>query len=172
MVSFKTFLIPVLFFLLVPLVNGYCNETTIYSYKNFTELDNTTRLTNTTITKQCTEEYNNFSLYGILITFLFLITLSVYALVKSEKIVFKTVSTLVISLLLMTVLRFLSWFVTITNPLQTGLINVLDHFYMFTVWGFRLTLLASAFILLIITLNALKDHKKKRRNNWENWGNE
>jgi len=110
--------------------------------------------------------------FSIILVFMFFIILTVWGLIRSEKMWIKTVLTLGLSILIMSVTRFLSWFVSINHPGETELINTLDHFYMFGVWGFRFVMIGACFILLIMILNALKNSGKNKKDNWDDWGAE
>lgn len=149
-------------------VVGACNQTHVVTHSN-QSLTNSDY--NITVTETCTEEYNNTSFFGILITLLFFVAAIIVALFVSKAVWVKTVCTVGLSIMIMSITRFLSWFVSITNPAETELINTLDHFYMFGVWGFRLVTIAAMFVLLIIIINSIRDRPKKQwEDSWSNWG--
>jgi hypothetical protein len=118
------------------------------------------------------EGEDNMIFVAIMGMFMFFIALVIIALFKANKIWLKTCLSLGLSILIMSLIRFSSWFVSISYAEETELINTLDHFYMFGVWGFRIVLIASIFILLIIILNSFKRFGKKNKDNWHNWGAE
>lgn len=140
-------------------VSAYCNESI-----NFTDSQNYT------ITKECTEDYNNFSFLLIGIAFLFGIGLCLWLFFRAEKMPMKVIIALTGSLILMSLMRFLSWFVSITNPAETELVNTMDHYYMFGVWGFRFILIAAAFYVLILTLHLMSDKVKPKDIDWDMFG--
>jgi len=146
-------------------VIGYCNETITHTNQSLASSDYT-------ITKTCTEEYNNNSFYIIILVFLFFTGLVGVALFKAEATWVKTVCVMGLSILLMSLTRFMSWFVSITNPAEVELINTLDHYFMFAVWGFRIVTIAAMFVLLIIIINSIRDNKSKKKDNWDSWGKE
>jgi len=118
------------------------------------------------------EGFNNYSFLFAGLMFLFLISISLLMLWNAETAWFKTVMALATSILVMSAVRFSGWFIEITNPSQVELIDTMAHFFQWSVWGFRLTLIAAVFILLIIVLNIMfKTDKSKgfKREGWENW---
>lgn len=81
-------------------------------------------------------------------------------IIRTQALWLKTCLSLALSIMIMSLVRFIAWFVEIITPNQIELIDTLYKFYMFSVWGFRMTMIASIFILLIIVLNAMKPTKK------------
>lgn len=116
-------------------------------------------------------EDNMLIYFGILLVFIFFIGLVVMALYYANPIWLKTCIAMGLSILVMSLTRFMSWFVSINHPSELELINTLDHFYMFAVWGFRVVTIAAVFILLIIIVNSIRDYKREKwRDSWTEWG--
>lgn len=108
------------------------------------------------------EEDSQMIYFGILLTFIFFIGIVSLLTYIAKKIWLKTSLAILLSILVMSLTRFLSWFVSINHPGEVELINTLDHFYMFTIWGFRFALIAGGFILLMIILQGIKSVGKRK----------
>lgn len=168
----KKFWLWVIIFLLVciisPAVQGYCNETQVVTVAN-TSL--TSSDYNVSVTRTCTEEYDNFSFLIVAIIFMFITALVVVSLIISKKMWLKVVLSLALALCLTTLVRFSSWFLSITNPLEVNLISALDHFYAMGVRSFYFLLAGGCLFLVVVALNAMKNHKRKKKaKEWHDWG--
>lgn len=164
----------IIVFLLVCLVSqsalAYCNETQVYSYTNIS-LDNSTQIANISITKTCTEEYNNQSFLITAIIFMFITSLVVVGLIISNKIWLKVVLAVALSICLTTLTRFASWFMSITNPAETNLISTLDFFYSLGVRSMYFLIAGACIFLVVMAINVARDKpRKKKEQEWHDWG--
>ena len=117
------------------------------------------------------EDYSNFSFAIVAIIFLFVTILVVVGLFKSEAIWLKVILTVALSLMLTTILRFTSWFISITNPAETALIGTLDFFYSIGVRAMYFLVAGACIFLVVFIINGIRDMPRKRRkNDWESWG--
>lgn len=146
-----------------------CNETRVIIYANESLKD----YNETIIIENCQPEYNNFSFFGVLMVFMFFIAIVSVAIFNAKKVWIKTCLVLLGTILTMSLTRFAGWFVEITNPQETILITTLQNFFAWSVWALYFVIFACIGVLLILALNALVNHKKKRwKDSWEDWGNE
>jgi glucan phosphoethanolaminetransferase (alkaline phosphatase superfamily) len=158
----------ILFFL--PLVSAYCNETVYYQYANVT-LDNSTQVNSSTTIRECSPEYNNFSFLIAAIVFLFITALVVVSLIISKKIWLKVCLTVALAICLTSLLRFSSWFISITNPAEVSLIDTLDFFYSLGVRAMYFLIAGSMLFLVVYIINSIRDRPRKReKEDWANWG--
>ncbi len=162
-------IVALLIVLCASFTNAYCNETRVVTTLNSTAPSSDY---NVTITKDCTEEYNNPSFFMIGLVFIFFTILVTICLFFVKKVWLKAGLAIALSILVTSLLRFSSWFVTITNPLQINLIDTLDHFYSWGVWGVYATVLFAMIVLLVVIINTLRNKNSERGDGWENWGSE
>lgn len=150
---------------------GYCNETRTITHTNqsLASSDYTS-----SITKTCTEEYNNFSFITPIIVLLFLATLCIIGLFTTEQIWVKVVLVDAMAIIITGLFRFCSWFINITNPGESGLISTLDMFYAWGVRSLYLLIFCSILFLVVFILNLFWDMSKNKRQKkdqeWDRWG--
>lgn len=113
---------------------------------------------------------NNVSFIIIAGAFLFFIVLVVVGFVKADAMWLKSGMAVVIAILVMSLTRFMAWFVEIITPNQTPLIDTLHRFYAFGVWGVRITITFMMFVVLITILNSIRMNNKRKKDNWDSWG--
>ena len=78
-----------------------------------------------------------------------------------------------ITIMITTLTRFTAWFIEITNPAETNLISTLQYFYVFSIWGMRISILFAVFFLIVVIFNIFKGMGRKRwKDSWDNWGKE
>jgi len=107
------------------------------------------------------------------IFYLFITSLVTFVLYKTKKMWLKVVFANALALMLVTLLRFSSWFISITHPEQLNLINTLDIFYGFGVRAMYFIVAGSCLFLVVLIINMIKISKSKRRkDSWDNWGDE
>lgn len=108
---------------------------------------------------------SNSAYIAIIIVLIFLTCLVIGGLLLAKSLWLKTTLSLALSLMIMITMRFVAWFVEILTPLKTEMIQTLNRFYQFSIWGFRMTLIAAMFILLLIVLDILRNagNRKPRK---------
>lgn len=165
----KKLIIVMMFILCASMVSAYCNETQQYNYING---NNSFGVDNITTSKVCSgeqESNNSFLITGLIFMFITaLIALGVYL---AKTVWLRTVLSLGASIMVMLLVRLSMFFVTLSNPSNTALFDLLVVFYTFSLWAFRFILIASIFILIVIILNVLTGkYKKEKKGDWERWG--
>lgn len=115
------------------------------------------------------EEYNNTSFYIITLIYIFLTILCLVPMFFVQDYL-KVILGLGASFLVMTLTRLAAWFVEITNPAETNLIDTLNHYFSFGTWAFRGMLIFAVFYTIIFILNIVTSDRKrkKKEKEWEN----
>ncbi len=149
---------------------AYCNETQTYNYANASTLE----IANITNTKVCTAEYNNQSFIFTGIFYALIAALIMVGIFRARAIWAKVVLSVAFSIMMVVLLRFSSWFLSITNPEEVNLIQFLDIFYGFGVRAMYFIIAGAAIFLVIIIVNIVKESparkRRKKSQEWENWG--
>lgn len=154
-----------LFFLILFSVDAlsYCNESVVFDNNNISQ--------NYNITKQCTPEYNNFSFIFVGFVFVLLLLAASVLIIRTQHLWLKVILFVFNTMIFMSLARLMAWFVEITNPLQTGLIQFLNHWYNYGIWTFRISLVLG---MIFLVLHALKmmDFRNKENNKpkWKDYG--
>jgi len=118
-----------------------------------------------------TPTHNNFSFFSVILIFIFFIILVFISFIMSQTIWVKSALVFLGSIIITTLLRFTSWFVTITNADQIGLIHSLDKFYGVGIMAVKWTGYAAVFIIFIILLKYFTGKKDQNwKDDWDNWG--
>lgn len=119
------------------------------------------------------QEENEMIYLTLALIFMFFTGLLVISLFNVEKPWLKVSLSIALSILITTLVRFSSWFVTIVSPNETELIATLDRFYLFGVWGMRITITFAVFFVTIMILNAItrmsKGRHKDKFDDFEDW---
>jgi len=108
------------------------------------------------------EDYNNDSFFFTGLMFMFFIVLVVISLLHTQAVWLKSVLSLGLAILVMALTRFAGWFIEITNPAETELIDTMAHYFMFSVYGMWFVIIAAIFITIIVILNLMNDKKKDK----------
>lgn len=154
----KTFIWIVILFLLSCNVFAYCNETISYSDSQ-----------NYSIVRSCTPTYDNYSFISIIFVLLFMASFLILGIYVVERVWVKTLLVNALTLVSILVMRFISWFVSITNPEEINLINTLDHYYQWSIWGFRVMLVLNMFVILILIFNGIKRSASQQKRDDDEW---
>jgi len=115
-----------------------------------------------------TEDYNNYSFLIIILVLVGLAALAftTFMIVKATYI--KVLLITAFAFIIMITLRFLAWFVEITNPNEIEMIDSLNFYYLMGVRLFWITLIFAVFYALLKTYQTLVPDKKEQRK--QEWG--
>ena len=115
-------------------------------------------------TEQETEEGGiNEMIIAVSLIFIFFTCIVLIGLAKAERNWVRMLWGLGLSIMIMTLTRLSIWFVDISEPTETGLIDTLSQYYGWSIWIFRVMLWISVGMLLLIVLNVMNYKKWKKR---------
>jgi len=111
---------------------------------------------------------DDMTLLAVGMIFMFFAGLTSVGIFYTDKTWLKAVLAVLLNLIVVILLRFSSWFVHISYPAETELVNTLDHFYG---WGVKMLWVTTAVVLIYITamiVQTMTDRKRKKiEQRWE-----